>query len=151
MRIVGNADLGGEQPGLRLIEVAKSMPCGLRSEIILFSYWTPENTGSSGRDVLSSHVIDQKVARLFSELLSLVCCWGFLLWIYSPDTQALEVRWWKKVITGKSVQLRAPFLNARTLVTKFWKCLSDYLYSGNVSLVCPELLIWDSGTVIKIH
>lgn len=110
MRIVGNADLRGEQPGLRLVQVDKSMPCGLRSEIILFSYWTPENTEGSGRDVLSSHVVDQKVVRL-SELHSLLCCWGFELWIYSPDTQALELRWGKKVITGMSVLLKAPFLN----------------------------------------
>lgn len=93
MRIVGNADLRGEQLGLRLIQVDKSLPCGLTSEIILFSYWTPENTVSGGRDVLSPHMIDQKVVKLFSELYSLVCCWGFELWIYSPDTQALEVRW----------------------------------------------------------
>lgn len=92
MRIVSNADLRGEQPGLRLVQVDKSMPCELRPEIILLSYWTPENTESDGRDVLRLHVIDQKAVRL-SELHSLVCCWGFELWRYSPDTQTLEVRW----------------------------------------------------------
>lgn len=85
MRIVGNADLRGEQPGLRLIQVDKSLPCGLSSEIILFSYWTPENTESGGRDVLSSPVIDQKVVRLFSESV-LWCAAGDLSFGYTHLT-----------------------------------------------------------------
>lgn len=120
MRIVGSTDLR-EQPGLRLIQVDKSLPCGLRSEIILFSYWTSENTENGGRDVLSSHMIDQKVVRLFSELNSLVCCWGFEHWIYSPDTQALESEMVKESKYRHVCATESPFLKCQNSCDKVLK------------------------------
>lgn len=44
----------------------------------------------------------------------------------------------------------SPFLKCQNSCDEVLKRF-DYLYSGNVSVVCPELLNWDSGIVIKIN